>query len=165
MDVTPRTTAPEVGPDGAPVQRPPRTKGWVAAVVLVVVIGGVGFLLIKQIGTASLYYYNADEAVAKKTELADKRFRVQGTYVGRKQEVAGGDIRFTIAFNGSKILVDHSGSQPALFRPGTAVVLDGRWSPDGALFESDRIEVKHSENYEAEHPDRVTTTSTAPSKP
>ena len=79
--------------------------------------------------------------------------------------MAGGDIRFTIAFNGARILVDHSGSQPALFKPGTAVVLDGRWSTDGHVFDSDRIEVKHSETYTAEHPDRVTTTTAAPSQP
>jgi cytochrome c-type biogenesis protein CcmE len=36
-------------------------------------------------------------------------------------------------------------------------VLEGRFS--GEHFASDRILVKHSETYEAEHPDRVTTSS------
>ena len=159
MDVTPRTSADPATPgaEGTGTGRPPRSRarGMVTAIVLVAVLGGVGFLLVKQIGAASLYYYNADEAVAKKTELADHRFRVQGTFVGHKQETADGGVRFTIAFNGVRVVVAHSGSQPALFKPGIPVVLDGRWSPDGKEFLSDRIEVKHSENYVAKHPDRV----------
>ena len=123
--------------------------------VLVAVVGGIGFLLVKQVGTAAVYYYNADQAVAKKDELGTRRFRIQGTYIGTKAEQPDGDITFDIAFNGADVRVDHSGSQPALFKPGIPVVLDGRWSDDGTEFLSDRIEVKHSEVYTAENPDRV----------
>jgi len=156
VDVTPRTSAPDApGPGLRP--RTPRSKGRgiVAGVVLVAVLGGVGFLLIKQVGSASLYYYNADQAVAKKDDLGSRRFRIQGTYTGTKQDQPGGDITFAIVFNGAKVIVDHSGSQPALFKPGIPVVLEGKWSPDGREFLSDRIEVKHSEVYTAKHPDRV----------
>ena len=123
--------------------------------MLVLVLGAIGFLLIKQVGSASLYYYNADTAVAKKQSLGERHFRIQGTYVGTKTDQADGSIMFTIAFNGVKVLIDHSGSEPALFKPGIPVVLEGRWSPDGREFLSDRIEVKHSETYVAKHPDRV----------
>jgi len=156
MDVTPRTSAPDdLEPSGR--VRPPRSRsrGFVIGVVLVAVLGAVGFLLVKQVGSASLYYYNADQAVAKKAELGDRHFRIQGTYVGTKQEQADGTVRFTIAFNGAKVLIDHSGSEPALFKPGIPVVLEGKWSSDGTEFLSDRIEVKHTETYVAAHPDRV----------
>jgi len=163
MDVTPRTSAPEAPAPGTK-GRPARSKGrgMVAAIVLVAVLGGTGFLLVKQIGAASLYYYNADEAVAKKTSLGDRRFRIQGTFTGSKSDLASGDVKFAIAFNGARVVVDHSGSEPALFKPGVAVVLDGRWAPDGSEFLSDRIEVKHSATYVAEHPDRVTSTTVSP---
>jgi cytochrome c-type biogenesis protein CcmE len=42
-----------------------------------------------------------------------------------------------------------------MFKPGIPVVLEGRF--DGDTFASDRIMVKHSEDYVAKHPSRVTT--------
>jgi cytochrome c-type biogenesis protein CcmE len=119
------------------------------------VLGAIGFLLIKQLGSASLYYYNADQAVAHKAQLGSHRFRIQGTFEGKETNLADGDVKFSIVFNGAKVLVDHSGSQPALFQPGIQVVLDGRWSTDGSEFLSDQIEVKHSATYIAKHPGRV----------
>jgi len=152
VDVTPRT-APTLEPV-AP--RPARGKrGLVIGLVLVVLLGATGFLLIKVVGDASLYYYNADEAVAKKAQLGDHRFRIQGTYVGTSTDEPDGSIEFHIAFNGTRVAVDHSGSEPALFKPGVPVVLEGRWSDRGTTFLSDRIEVKHGEDYRAKHPDRV----------
>ena len=35
------------------------------------------------------------------------------------------------------------------------MVLEGRWSDEGDWFASDRILVKHSEDYEADNPDRT----------
>lgn len=153
MDVTPRADLDP--PPLAPRHRSPRSRGLVAGVVLVAVLGAIGFLLVKQVGDASLYYYNADEAVAKKAELGDHRFRIQGTYVGTKRVLGTDAIRFDVAFHGTTVAIEHSGSEPALFKPGIPVVCEGRWSPDGAVFLSDRIEVKHSETYKAENPGRV----------
>jgi cytochrome c-type biogenesis protein CcmE len=153
VDVTPRTAPLD------PVPPPPARgkRGLVIGLVLVVLLGATGFLLIKVVGDASLYYYNADEAVAKKAQLGDHRFRIQGTFVGTSTDRPDGSIAFHIAFNGTRVAVDHSGSEPALFKPGVPVVLEGRWSDDGKTFLSDRIEVKHSETYRAKHPDRVPT--------
>jgi cytochrome c-type biogenesis protein CcmE len=149
--VTPRTAPVEPAP-----ARPPRGKrGLVIGLVLVALVGATGFLLIKVVGDASLYYYNADEAVAKKAQLGDHRFRIQGTYVGTATDKGDGTIDFDIAFNGTRVAVEHSGSEPALFKPGIPVVLEGRWSDDGSTFLSDRIEVKHGEQYRAKHPERV----------
>ena len=151
MDVTPRTAPLEPVPP-----KPPRSRrGLVIGLVLVVLIGATGFLLVKVVGDASLYFYNADEAVAKKADLGDRQFRIQGTYVGTANEKDDGTIDFTIAYNGVRVAVEHSGSEPALFKPGIPVVLEGRWAPDGSAFLSDRIEVKHGEEYREENPDRV----------
>jgi cytochrome c-type biogenesis protein CcmE len=35
------------------------------------------------------------------------------------------------------------------------VVLEGRWDPSGDFFASDRILVKHSEQYESDNEDRL----------
>ena len=42
---------------------------------------------------------------------------------------------------------------PELFEPGQPVVLEGAW--DGDVYASDRILVKHSEEYVAENDERV----------
>ena len=151
MDVTPRTAPVEPAPP--PARR--TSRGLLVGLVIVALLGVTGFLLIKVVDDASLYYYNADEAVAKKDDLGDRRFRVQGTYVGTADERADGTIAFDIAFDGVEVAVEHSGAEPALFKPGIPVVLEGRWSDDGSTFLSDRIEVKHGEEYREENPDRV----------
>ncbi len=136
------------------VTRPRR--GLIIGVVLVSALAAAGFLLIKQIDSASLYYYNADEAVAKRDDLGDQRFRIQGTVVERRPSPGEDGLAFTIAFAGTRVEVDHDGVEPsALFEEGMPVVCEGRWSPDGARFVSDRIEVKHSSEYKAENPDRL----------
>jgi cytochrome c-type biogenesis protein CcmE len=150
LDVTPRTAPVE------PAAEPPRgRRGLVIGLVLVGLLGATGFLLVKVVGDASLYYYNADEAVAKRDDLGDRRFRIQGTFVGTATDEADGSIAFDIAFGGERVAIRHTGSEPALFEPGVPVVLEGRWSDDGATFLSDRIEVKHGEEYREENPDRV----------
>jgi cytochrome c-type biogenesis protein CcmE len=150
VDVTPRTGPPE---GAAPVRR--SRRGLLIGLVLVALLGATGYLLVKVVGDASLYYYNADEAVARKEQLGDRRFRIQGTYVGTATDTADGAIAFDIAFEGASVAVEHSGSEPALFKPGIPVVLEGRWADDGSTFLSDRIEVKHGEEYREENPDRV----------
>ncbi len=49
----------------------------------------------------------------------------------------------------------HDGDPPELFQPGIPVVLQGSWAPTGNEFLSDRILVKHSEEYEADNGDRI----------
>ena len=53
--------------------------------------------------------------------------------------------------------VVHQGDPPELFQAGLPVVLEGRWQGD--VFASDRILVKHSEEYKASNPDRVSSTA------
>ena len=50
--------------------------------------------------------------------------------------------------------VDNTGSPPELFQPDIPVIAVGHFS--GASFVSDQILVKHSANYIAAHPGRVT---------
>jgi cytochrome c-type biogenesis protein CcmE len=64
-------------------------------------------------------------------------------------------VDFTVAFNGARVDVHHEGSPPELFEPGIPVVLEGRWDASGDFFDSDRILVKHSEQYEADNGERL----------
>jgi cytochrome c-type biogenesis protein CcmE len=128
------------------------------------VLGLAAVLLVRTIGGASLFFYNVDEAVERRGELTDQRFRLQGTPVGGtvlETEIdAQGAVAFTVRYNSVLADVVHVGDPPEMFAPGVPVVLEGRWvegvPPSGALeggasdgwyFASDRMLVKHDNEY------------------
>jgi cytochrome c-type biogenesis protein CcmE len=150
LDLTPREVEPP---------RPSRTRRPVVYAAIVVILAALGFVLFKGLTNATLYYRNADEAVAQKDSLGTKRFRIQGTV--QNDVVDSKDtLDFSIAFAGVTVPVEYKGGEPSsLFKPCVPVVLEGHWQGD--VFAGDRILVKHDATYEAAHPDRVTTTSGA----
>ena len=129
-----------------------RRRLWLAGIV---VIGALGFLVFQGLGNATLYFRTADEAVAQRAELGERRFRIEGDVVAGSVVQNGNDVRFILTSKSVDVPVIHKGDPPELFRPGIPVVLEGRFQGDH--FASDRILVKHSETYVAENPDRVTT--------
>jgi cytochrome c-type biogenesis protein CcmE len=153
MDLTPEVAAP------AP---PRRRRRPLAYAVLVLVLAALGLVVYKGLSSASMYFYNADEAVTRQHDLGLKRFRLQGTVKDRHETADGVD--FAVAYNGEQVQVHHVGDPPQLFKVGLPVVLEGHWDRNGRWFDSDTILVKHSATYTAEHEDRLkeATTSTVP---
>jgi cytochrome c-type biogenesis protein CcmE len=131
---------PRVGRRGA---RRWLTTGVVAALVLI-----VGVLVYKGLSDAALYFRPADEAVAQREELGDRRFRLQGAVVAEPVEVDGG-LEFDVVHNGVTVAVHHVGAAPEMFAVDIPVVLEGSWDPSGEFFASDHILVKHDETYES----------------
>jgi cytochrome c-type biogenesis protein CcmE len=143
LDVTPR----------APRQPRPRRRWW-AFVVIVGLLAVAAFVATKALGDAALFFYNADEAVAKKDELGDKQFRLQGTVQDGTIVKRGEEVDFVVAFNGVTVPVVHHGDPPELFRAGQPVVLEGHWDQSSATFDSSRMLVKHDAEYDEDNPDR-----------
>ncbi len=131
-----------------------RSRLWIAGIV---VLGALGYLVFQGLGNATLYFRTADEAVAQRQQLGERRFRIEGDVVDGSVRQVGDDVSFVLAKNNVEVPVRHKGDPPELFRPGIPVVLEGRF--DGDHFSSDRIMVKHSETYVAKNPERVTTTA------
>jgi len=127
-----------------------RRRLWLAGVV---VLGALGFLVFQGLGNATLYFRTADEAVAQKSQLGERRFRIEGDVVNGSVQQVGNDVSFMLTSKSVDVPVRHKGDPPELFRPGIPVVLEGRFQGD--TFSSDRILVKHSETYVAQNPDRV----------
>lgn len=131
-----------------------RRRLWLAAAV---VLAALGFLVFQGLGNATLYFRTADEAVAQKGQLGERRFRIEGDVVGGSVQRVGDDVSFMLTSKSVEVPVRHKGDPPELFRPGIPVVLEGRFQGD--TFSSDRILVKHSETYVAQNPDRVQSTT------
>jgi cytochrome c-type biogenesis protein CcmE len=156
MELTPRTfdDSGSDGGGGAVATRARsgsgrRRRRWVPLVVLGIVLVALGVLVFKGLSDSTLYFRNADEAVAQRESLGTERFRLQGTVTGEPTE-ADGVVSFAVVFNGAAVDVRHVGSPPELFRPGIPVVLEGHWDRSGEVFDSDRIMIRHDATYESE---------------
>jgi cytochrome c-type biogenesis protein CcmE len=160
LDLTPRAA------------RPIRKRRWLPIALVVIVVVAIGALLFKTLGDATLFFKNADEAVAERDSLGDRRFQLQGTVVPGTVDESDVDghraVSFSVAFDGVALDVVHVGTPPELFKEGEAVVLEGHWTqgaaPDGSFangvndgwyFASDRMLAKHDAKYEADNPDRL----------
>ena len=143
-----------------PGPRSKRTRRSIALLVAVGVAAAVSLLITNLLGDASLFFYNADEAVERRGELASERFYLQGTPIFAPVHTFWDDrtvLAFSVGFNGTVVDVVHTGDPPELFQPGVPVVLEGAWrqSPgpgpviaeDGWHFASDRMLVKHDNDY------------------
>lgn len=127
-----------------------RQRAWIA---FALIIGALGFLVFRGLGDATVYFLTADEAVAQREDLGQRRFRVEGQVVAGSVRRTEDGVAFRIREGGATVEVTHRGDPPELFQPGIPVVLEGRW--DDARFASDRILVRHTEEYRAENPERV----------
>ncbi len=123
--------------------------------VLALVAGAVAFLLVKGLGDATVFFKNADEAVADRDDLGTKRFRLQGT-VGQRVGTEGDAVRFDVEYHCVTVQVLHEGDPPELFKPGIPVVLEGSFAaPPSDVYLSDKIFVKHTSEYRVEEADRL----------
>ena len=123
-----------------------------------VIAAALVVLAFQGLGNATVYFKTADEAVAQEAKLGTHRFRIEGT-VQPDVHLVGQDVAFTIANNGVTVPVIHHGDPPQLFKPGIPVVLEGHF--ENGHYASDRIMVKHTADYVAQHPDRVKTSETS----
>jgi cytochrome c-type biogenesis protein CcmE len=127
-------------------------------IVIAVVCGALAFLVLQGLGNATSFYRNADEAVAKRSELGTKRFRLQGIVKPGTIEDAGDDVAFDVEYNCVSVPVRHNGTRPPLFKNGIPVVLEGHFTGTAGVFESDRIIVRHTNEYRTEESQRAEAT-------
>ena len=138
-------------------RRPRRTSTGRIVLASVLLLAAVAFLVSKGLGSATVYFKTADEAVAERQDLGTRRFRIQGNVKAGSIRQESGRLLFTILGDrGAVVPVVHTGGQPTgLFKDSIPVVLEGRWAGDGDAYASDTIIVKHSETYRVENPARV----------
>ena len=144
MDLTPREASGTTGR---------QKKRWLPMLIVAgaVVAGGV---VVTQFLTSAIdYYCNVDEVGAKAGCEGDRRMRVQGVVEKGSFTRSSTGSAFVIEFNGKKLDVAYAGDPGGVFQECISVVAHGR-VVDGT-FESDRIEVKHSNEYVEKNEDRL----------
>lgn len=131
---------------------------------LLAIVGVAGFVIVSALGNATMFFYNADEAVAQQAELGTSRFRIQGTVLDGTVVRTPDGVEFTITYNGAEVPIRHQGDPPELFQVDIPLVLEGRFATAPAegesasaapLFLSDRMLVKHTEEYVANEGHRL----------
>ena len=114
------------------------------AVAIALIAGAIAFLLVKGLGDATTYYRTADEALS---EPEGKRFRLEGIVVADSVREGEGEVDFTVESRCAQVDVHHTGSEPELFQEGIPVILEGEWAAGREVYESDRIVIRHTEEY------------------
>ena len=148
----PLDLSPASGP-GGPGPRRSSTRTYVAVAVLVVLLGGLGVVVFNGLTDAATFYYNVDEAVAKRDELGDQRFRMQGNAVAGSISQTDDGVEFVLAFGDATVPVVHHGDPPELFDDKIPVIIEGSF--EGGTFVSDEILIRHDSTYEEENSDRL----------
>jgi len=148
VDLSPRQTT------TAATLPPPRRRNWRAIALLVVVLVVGGIVVTKFLTSAIDFYCNVDEVGQKNGCETGHRLRIQGTVEEGTVEKIGAITTFTIEFNGVTREVRYQGDPGGLFQECIPVVVHGEVDANG-VFEGDKLEVKHSNEYEAENPERL----------
>ena len=144
MDLTPRPV------DALPSKGPRRRWAPIIVVVLALVCGGV--VVTKFLTSAIDYYCNVDEVGSRDGCEGDRRMRVQGIVEQGSVRKVDGATSFVLGFHGRTLEVTYQGDPGGVFQECIPVVAHGRLV--GGSFDSDRIEVKHSNQYVEENETR-----------
>jgi cytochrome c-type biogenesis protein CcmE len=152
FDLTPRTGPADGAAPGSAGGRG-RSRRLLAVGALVGVLAALGFVLFQGLNDAATFFYNVDEAVEQRDDLAGDRFRMQGNVIDGSVVETPTGVEFTITYNGVEVPVVHTGTPPELFGPDIPVVIEGTFEGDG--FASDEILIRHDNTYDEENPDRI----------
>ena len=113
----------------------------------------LGFISFGNIGENLVYYWDSSQVV----EAGDKAYGATIRLGGVVQpdtlnwDSDSNNLRFEVGNGKDVINVRASGAPPQMFREGIGVVVEGTMvrSADGGYFSSDRLMVKHSNEYKA----------------
>jgi len=149
VDLTPR-----------PTSEAPRNKRRIIPAVIAGFAVAAGIAIVALFLTSSIdYYCNVDEVGVREGCDGERRVRVQGSVDEGSLASRGSITTFVMSFNGKSLPVDYEGEPGGIFQECIPVVAHGR-IVDGVLVAT-RIEVKHSNEYEAENKDRIAQAETS----
>jgi cytochrome c-type biogenesis protein CcmE len=145
------TTAPPAAPASPPPGRPPKKKQtrYVVAVAGCLVAVFAVIVLTIVLAENVVYYRTVSEAVKERKDQGSDRFRLAGAVVPGSINERAHSVEFKLTDGKRTVTVVHQGERPALFKKNAPVLCEGKWSAAavGAPFDSDRILIKHGNEY------------------
>ena len=136
-----------------PPPRPPapRRRGRYVLAVGGCVVAAIAIVLLAiELSGNVVYFRTVTEAVDQRRELGTDRFRLAGEVVRGTIEETPRGVAFDVTDGKHVVSVSHTGDPPDLFEPEAPVVVEGRFrsvAPD-AVFVSDRILIRHGNDYD-----------------
>ena len=135
-------------------------RAWVAIGICAVAVIAIIALAVQLSGNV-VYYRTVTEAV--KIRNSEAHFRLAGAVVPGTITETGTGVRFEVTDGKKTVTINHRGDPPQLFKPGAPVLCEGAWGAAKgsgvAVFNSDRIMIKHGEQYTPPKVKITTTTS------
>ncbi len=118
--------------------------------LIVVVLGTLGWLAVGGISETKTYYKTVAELTQLGDHAQDKRLRVGGDIAPNSIKRNGADVSFTLAQDALRLKVVYNGIDPLpdTFRDGAQALADGKLGPDG-VFHSSKIQAKCASKYQA----------------
>ena len=94
------------------------------------------------------YFRTVSEAVHARKSDGTGQLRMAGAVVPGTIQATKSGVRFKVTDGKTIAQVVQDGDPPALFKAGAPVVCEGHWAKSAAVvFDSDRILIKHGDNY------------------
>jgi cytochrome c-type biogenesis protein CcmE len=119
------------------------------AIVVVAIIGTLGWLAAGGINETKTYYKEIKEVNAMGHDALDKRIRVGGDVEKGSIVREGKEVRFVLTQDQLKLRVVYTGTDPLpdTFRDGSQALADGKLRSDG-VFQASKIQAKCASKYE-----------------
>jgi len=121
----------------------------VALAALTLAGGALAFVSMGDLGENLVYYWSPSELMAA-PNAQDATVRLGGMVVpGSMQwDRKAAHVRFDVTDGQTTVAVDVDGNPPQMFKEGIGVVVEGKLGAD-QVFSSDRVMVKHSNEYQS----------------
>jgi cytochrome c-type biogenesis protein CcmE len=139
----------------------PRSNGlargaWKYALGLGVIVLSVAWMLSSSLSENLQFFVTPSEYLQNESKYSGRRVMLGGVVepgsVAFDKETL--KLSFVVSDGTSQFKVLHSGTPPELFQAGTGVTIEGKLEGAGtnAVFQGERLLVKHSEEYRAPKP-------------
>lgn len=127
-----------------------RKRLWAGA-GLVAIAAALALLVGGGLKENVVFFVTPGELQARGADAHDRPVRLGGQVKPGSVEwdADATDLRFVLRDDSAEVAVRSDGAPPAMFQEGIGVVVEGRYR--SGLFESDRVMVKHSNEYSPPH--------------
>lgn len=137
-------------------------KPWMKfAILVVVIIGTLGWLAADGISETKTYYKTISEVAEMGDRALEERLRVGGDVEKGSIARSGGQVRFVLTQDDRRLNVIYTGTDPLpdTFRDDSQALADGRMLANGT-FQATRIQAKCASKYEGKPQYKVPATQT-----